>query len=535
MAPRRKSKKSGDYSDDDDAEDYNSSSDSEAEGVRRKKRAAAIKATAAPGDSVPKAVRAILDSIEVLEAAGLFLQLPDREEYPDYYNFIKNPISLEEMAAKEYNTLGEFSEDFYLMISNAKEYNQKGSAVYNDAVTLANKFEKLLAPYARTMDTNVGARGLGKRTRPSVDEKGTASLVPEGATSLEQVEINGVLYKIGDFAYLTPASADLQNDVGCVVAIYSLDGKTTLVINRFFHPYQTVHTHGRKFAEREVFKTHRSEAYAQEEVRGKCFVLHFKDYIRGSLPGIDPKHVFVCESRFNEAAKALSKIKVWPTCLPEQVRNIVPELNLYDFPLTLEKFSLPGEESEAPDAAKRKRDDDEHSGSATAGAVPSGKRRAGTRLDMSYKDFPVSESSSVTGTPTIRKRTNPVPQGRPVFFLPRPIHGPAQLSEGLVSDFDHGDGTIRWFSSPPIDVVPGAKVAHSAEYLAWKAEQLASKPVAKQSSPKKNASPKKQASPVKPVQVEAPGNGDPKALVTALYALSKALGEDAMEIAARLG
>ncbi|KAI8327234.1 hypothetical protein BD560DRAFT_418381 [Blakeslea trispora] len=79
------------------------------------------------------------------DLATFFLELPSKEDYPDYYEIIKQPIALDQMKAKidakEYTTLAEFKADLDLMISNAKRYNRKESQVYEDAVQI-QKFVK---------------------------------------------------------------------------------------------------------------------------------------------------------------------------------------------------------------------------------------------------------------------------------------------------------------------------------------------------------------------------------------------------------
>lgn len=59
----------------------------------------------------------------------LFLELPSRELYPDYYVIIKRPISFSEMRKKSYKTPESFKNDFLLMCRNAQNYNQIDSIV----------------------------------------------------------------------------------------------------------------------------------------------------------------------------------------------------------------------------------------------------------------------------------------------------------------------------------------------------------------------------------------------------------------------
>jgi hypothetical protein len=58
-----------------------------------------------------------------------FTELPDRASYPQYFEVIKNPMSLSEMAAKnrlgpennrEYTSLEELEADINLMVGNAR-------------------------------------------------------------------------------------------------------------------------------------------------------------------------------------------------------------------------------------------------------------------------------------------------------------------------------------------------------------------------------------------------------------------------------
>ncbi|KAI8147926.1 hypothetical protein BJV82DRAFT_664265 [Fennellomyces sp. T-0311] len=70
----------------------------------------------------------------------IFEDLPDRKEYPDYYNVITKPRSLrnieDNMVNRRYPTLGAWFDDIKLVFENAKEYNEPGSRVHRDAKLL---------------------------------------------------------------------------------------------------------------------------------------------------------------------------------------------------------------------------------------------------------------------------------------------------------------------------------------------------------------------------------------------------------------
>ncbi|KAM3620779.1 uncharacterized protein V6R79_001807 [Siganus canaliculatus] len=69
-----------------------------------------------------------------------FQQLPSRREYPDYYQQIKQPISLQQIRAKmkngEYDSVEQIDTDLTLMFENAKRYNMPNSSIYKRAFRL---------------------------------------------------------------------------------------------------------------------------------------------------------------------------------------------------------------------------------------------------------------------------------------------------------------------------------------------------------------------------------------------------------------
>lgn len=62
------------------------------------------------------------------------------QDYPDYYEVIKNPIDMEKIAHKlksnMYETLDDLVADFVLMFDNACKYNEPDSQIYKDALVL---------------------------------------------------------------------------------------------------------------------------------------------------------------------------------------------------------------------------------------------------------------------------------------------------------------------------------------------------------------------------------------------------------------
>ncbi|KAF9234947.1 SNF2 family N-terminal domain-containing protein [Melanogaster broomeanus] len=99
-------------------------------------------------NEVHKAVLACEDS-DGRKRCELFRELPDRRDYPDYYQLIKQPIALsyirKRVTTGAYKSITQYKEDWKLMFDNARTYNQEGSWVYIDAEEMEKVFNATLA------------------------------------------------------------------------------------------------------------------------------------------------------------------------------------------------------------------------------------------------------------------------------------------------------------------------------------------------------------------------------------------------------
>ncbi|KAJ3860637.1 SNF2-family ATP dependent chromatin remodeling factor snf21 [Lentinula novae-zelandiae] len=82
----------------------------------------------------------------------LFREVPDKRDYPDYYQLIKQPIALSQIRKRSqgnfYKDVLQYKSDWKLMFNNARTYNQEGSWVYNDAEEMEKVFN---AAYVRVI------------------------------------------------------------------------------------------------------------------------------------------------------------------------------------------------------------------------------------------------------------------------------------------------------------------------------------------------------------------------------------------------
>lgn len=72
--------------------------------------------------------------------SALFMDLPSKKLYPDYYQLIKKPIGINKItkALKQgkYSSAKKFTDDLRTMFANAKTYNEEGSFVHNNATSM---------------------------------------------------------------------------------------------------------------------------------------------------------------------------------------------------------------------------------------------------------------------------------------------------------------------------------------------------------------------------------------------------------------
>jgi len=138
----------------------------------------------------------------------LFREVPDKKEYPDYYQLISKPIALstlrKRLQSSYYKNVLDFREDWRLMFNNARTYNQEGSWVYVDAEEMEKvfnaAFDRVIAgsalPGAPAAPSTASGAYDSALTPMDEDER----LPPKGKSGRKQI--------ISDDEYLTNPSDD---------------------------------------------------------------------------------------------------------------------------------------------------------------------------------------------------------------------------------------------------------------------------------------------------------------------------------------
>ncbi|THH27664.1 hypothetical protein EUX98_g6524 [Antrodiella citrinella] len=78
-----------------------------------------------------------------------FMELPSKKQWPVYYKAIKKPQCIEnifkKLKRKEYHTPTDFANDVELVFSNALEFNQEHTDIWEDALVLRDYFRQLMS------------------------------------------------------------------------------------------------------------------------------------------------------------------------------------------------------------------------------------------------------------------------------------------------------------------------------------------------------------------------------------------------------
>lgn len=236
-----------------------------------------------------------------------FERLPDELREPRYYTVISNPICMEDLRkrvkTRKYKDFQTFQNDFQLMLTNYRLYHRTDPQALKKAAILEKKYNSLIHQ---------------ELSKPDRD------YMPEGELRypMDEVEVNGKTYRIGDWVLLENPNDATKPTVAQIFRLWSTnDGRKWLNACWYLRPEQTVHRVDRLFYKNEVVKSGQYRDHLVEELVGKCYVVHFTRYQRGDPDVKLEGPLFVCEFRYNEADKIFNKIRTWKACLPEEIRD----------------------------------------------------------------------------------------------------------------------------------------------------------------------------------------------------------------------
>ncbi|RDW67978.1 hypothetical protein BP6252_09374 [Coleophoma cylindrospora] len=256
-----------------------------------------------------------------------FMKLPDKSEYPSYYQEIKQPVALDIIKRKAkrklYRSVDEALADVELMFDNAMQYNEESSAIWT---------------YASTLREEAKASAEFEKKKPDSDFVDDLGKIP-----LSQILHNGEVWKIGDWVHIANANDANKPIVAQIFRTYQdRNGQHWINACWYYRPEQTVHQFERHFWENEVLKSGLYVDHKIDEVKERCFVMFHTRYFKGRpVEYPDLKHVYVCEARYNEDKAEINKIKTWTSCIPDEVREKDYMMDFFEVPRLTKKFPSP--------------------------------------------------------------------------------------------------------------------------------------------------------------------------------------------------
>ncbi|EJD04470.1 SNF2-family ATP dependent chromatin remodeling factor snf21 [Fomitiporia mediterranea MF3/22] len=145
----------------------------------------------------------------------LFKELPDRRDYPDYYQMIAQPIAMSHLRKRAqtnyYKDVQQYRDEWRLMFNNARTYNVEGSLVYIDA----DEMEKVFNEVFNRLTVNSGLPGAEISENGGGGGAGSSSAVGMGdeedrpvlsRRSIVRTNSKAILSDEDD--YLTPSEDD---------------------------------------------------------------------------------------------------------------------------------------------------------------------------------------------------------------------------------------------------------------------------------------------------------------------------------------
>ncbi|OMH78533.1 Chromatin structure-remodeling complex subunit rsc1, partial [Zancudomyces culisetae] len=270
------------------------------------------------------------------EIAEVFEDLPDQEEYPEYYQIFKKPISLGVIANKvvqgQYTGFGQFDADMLTVFNNACFFNTHGSEIYANSVTL-------MGVYFTTRKTLVEKYGIKF-------DLALAEAKPAKGRYVTRI-MNGEL-DIGVGDCVEAVSEDGTKRVAIVLRL-SVSGPRDRVQHMdgmwFRHPKDTAMSqHNLAYPHELVLDTTLFTGHPVKFVQKRVAVLPLSAYIHYYPAGFEKSELYVCEYALTSNS-VLAQLSSWPTPSPmpqpaEHRLNLVPQPQLKLVRLPLELWAI---------------------------------------------------------------------------------------------------------------------------------------------------------------------------------------------------
>ncbi|KAJ2157521.1 hypothetical protein GGF46_004450 [Coemansia sp. RSA 552] len=216
-----------------------------------------------------------------------FEELPDREEYPEYYEVIPHPMALElvkRRIAEPYRSFDAFNYDMVWIFNNAMFFNEPESEIYNAAATFEKEYKRIcrevVQKYQIPFDTSYNDA--------ETDEGRYVSRIAIGEHDLF----------VGDFAYVRTNNTQRIAMVTRLRVGGPSDRRKYIDGRWMLTPSEVPEAAGQPVFPHQLFVGPAFEGLGVRGVLGKCFVLLPNVYARVYPQGYAPQDLYICESMY---------------------------------------------------------------------------------------------------------------------------------------------------------------------------------------------------------------------------------------------
>ena len=125
----------------------------------------------------------------------MFMRLPSKMQYPEYYRVITEPMDVrtvtQSLKAGRYSRLKDVKEDLMVIVKNAKHFNEPGSQIYKDAVAIGKEIAAFMDRIAKSHPSFLAPRPSLKVTLkpiavPVAPESSESSAEEDGGAGEEE-------------------------------------------------------------------------------------------------------------------------------------------------------------------------------------------------------------------------------------------------------------------------------------------------------------------------------------------------------------
>ncbi|KAJ2029891.1 hypothetical protein IWW57_001444, partial [Coemansia sp. S610] len=218
----------------------------------------------------------------------VFEDLPDRSEYPEYYEVIFHPMALnvvKSRIAAGYRSFDAFNYDMMWIFNNATYFNESDSQIYQDAVVLEKAYKQIcrqvVAKYQIPFDTTYNDAAPAEGRYVSRASAGDLDLC------------------VGDFIYVKSSSGGMKVAMITKIRLGGPYERRKFFDGRWFlTPSEVPEIAGQPVYPHQLFAGPAFDSLGVRSVAGKCFILLPNVYARVYPQGFNAQDIYVCESMY---------------------------------------------------------------------------------------------------------------------------------------------------------------------------------------------------------------------------------------------